>query len=172
MYDEILGEARQHKVTNEWFSKRLADAERSRAALYPQVQEKIRAQEAEEQRQAKAKALRDEAERQAAQAKSEPKKLTYEEELEEKVKAGIPLADYERREFHEIVQKRLDETMRKINAPIFSYNTRTGELKIDTHQHNDYPDHSEMERMRAIGKKQNPTLSEIEEYNSIKKRTE
>jgi hypothetical protein len=51
VYDEVLAGAKQHKITDERLSKKLADAESSRTALYQQAQEKMRAQEAERQRQ-------------------------------------------------------------------------------------------------------------------------
>jgi hypothetical protein len=50
IYDEILAEAKQHKLTNELLSKKIAVAEKSQGALYQKVQEKIRVDEAERKR--------------------------------------------------------------------------------------------------------------------------
>ncbi len=57
-YDEVLKEAKKHKVTDEQFSKRLAVAEKAQAAVYPKVQDKLRAEEAEKQRLAQVEAER------------------------------------------------------------------------------------------------------------------
>jgi hypothetical protein len=56
LYDELLKEAQQHKVTDERFLKRLASAEKSRSTLYPKVEKQMRAEEAEKQRQAEEEA--------------------------------------------------------------------------------------------------------------------
>ena len=50
IYDEVLKEAQQHKVTDVQFSTKLAGTGKSRTALYPKVEAQIRAGEAEKQR--------------------------------------------------------------------------------------------------------------------------
>lgn len=49
-YDEVLNETKQHKITDAFFLKLLANAEKSRTVLYPKVQEQIQAEEAEKQK--------------------------------------------------------------------------------------------------------------------------
>jgi uncharacterized protein YbaR (Trm112 family) len=63
-YDEVLHETQQHKIAGEELSRKLAAAENSKTALYPKVQEKIRAEEAEKQRVAAEEAKRVAAEKQ------------------------------------------------------------------------------------------------------------
>jgi len=63
-YDEVLKEAKQHKIADSQFAQKLADAEKSRIALYPKVQEKIQAEEAEKRRLAEEEARRAAEERQ------------------------------------------------------------------------------------------------------------
>jgi chemotaxis protein histidine kinase CheA len=63
-YEEVLNESKKHKITDERFSKMLANAEKSRTALYPRVQDQIRAEEAEKQRRAQEEARLAEAEKQ------------------------------------------------------------------------------------------------------------
>jgi hypothetical protein len=58
IYDEVLKETSQHKIEDERFSKALADAEKSRCALHLKVQDQIRAEEAEGQRQTEKEAKR------------------------------------------------------------------------------------------------------------------
>lgn len=77
-YDEVLKEAEQHKVTDEQFLKKLAKAEKSRTALYQKVQEQIRAEEAEKQRQAEEEARRA-AEEQRRVAQQQERKRAAEE---------------------------------------------------------------------------------------------
>jgi len=57
-YDEVIKETKQHKIKEEQLAKRLANAEKSQAALYPKVQKKVRAEEAEKQRRVEEEARR------------------------------------------------------------------------------------------------------------------
>ena len=79
-YGDLLTEAKQHKLKDEQFIARLADAEKSRTAIYPIVQEKECAEEAERKRQA------DEQRREAADkerlAQEQRKKRAAEMEVE------------------------------------------------------------------------------------------
>jgi serine/threonine protein kinase len=65
MLDELLNEAKQHKITDEQFSKKLNDADLLRSALYSQVQARITAEESEKKRKqdAEAKRIADEKQR-------------------------------------------------------------------------------------------------------------
>ena len=56
VYDEVLREASQHKVTGEMLSEQLAAAEISKTAVYAKVKDKIQAEEAEKQRLAQEEA--------------------------------------------------------------------------------------------------------------------
>lgn len=67
-YDEVLKEVKQHKITDEQFAQKLANAEKARTALYPKVQEKIQAEEAEKQRLAQEEARRAEEEKRIKEA--------------------------------------------------------------------------------------------------------
>lgn len=58
IYDAVLKESQQHKVTDEIFVAELANARAAQAAIYPKVQSALRAEEAEKQRQAEEKARR------------------------------------------------------------------------------------------------------------------
>ncbi len=58
IYDEVLKEAKQHKVTDEQFAQKLANAEKSQAAAHQKVQKNIRAEEGEKQRLAEEEAKR------------------------------------------------------------------------------------------------------------------
>ena len=65
-YDEVLKEVTQHKIKDDQFAKKLANAENSKASLYPKVQEQIRVEEAENQRRVAEEARQAAAERQCA----------------------------------------------------------------------------------------------------------
>ena len=78
IYDEVLKEAQQHKITDEQFLKKLADAENSRTVLYQKVEAKIRAEEAEKQRLVDEEARRAAAEKQRV-AEGEARKRAAEE---------------------------------------------------------------------------------------------
>ena len=71
LYDEVLNEAKQHRIRDEEFARKLASAEESRTVAYQRVLDRQRAEEAEMQRLA-------EAERRAAAA--EKQRLAEEEE--------------------------------------------------------------------------------------------
>ncbi len=87
-YDEVLKEAQQHKVKDELLTRKLADAEKSRAALYPQVQDKIRAEEAEKQRRA---------EEEAERAADEKQRVAEEEAQKRAAEEAQRLAEEKRR---------------------------------------------------------------------------
>jgi hypothetical protein len=84
VYDDVLTEAKQHKVTDEGFSRALASAEKARSALYPKVQDKIRAEEAEKQRR--------EAE-EAKRVNEEKQRIAEQEERRQKAEADRKLAE-------------------------------------------------------------------------------
>lgn len=79
-YDEVLKEAKPHKITDEQFGQKLASAEKARTALYPKVQEKTQAEEAEKRRLAEEKAKREAAERDRIAAEKERKRAAEEAE--------------------------------------------------------------------------------------------
>jgi hypothetical protein len=81
IYEDVLNETKKHKLKDEQFISRLANAEKSRSAIYPVVQEKKRAEEAERPRQADEQARREAAE-QDRLAKEERKKRAAEIEAE------------------------------------------------------------------------------------------
>jgi hypothetical protein len=88
-YDELLQEAKPHKITDERFAQQLADAEKSRMALYPKVQEKIQVEEAEKRRLAEEKARRAAEEKQRIAEEENRKKAALESQkvAEEKRRA-------------------------------------------------------------------------------------
>ena len=63
IYDETLQEAKTHEITNERLSRTLAQAQKARNELHEQVQESIRAEKIEKQRQAEQEQQRLAAER-------------------------------------------------------------------------------------------------------------
>jgi len=69
-YDEVLNEAKLHKITGELFAKKLADAEDSRTAANQEVQKRTRSKEVERQRRA---------EEEAHQVAAEKRRLAEEE---------------------------------------------------------------------------------------------
>jgi hypothetical protein len=90
IYDAVLNESRKHNLKDEEFVKRLGGAEKSRTVLYQKVQAKIRAEEAEKERQADAQAQREIAdkerlakEEQLKQAAEESQRLAEENRLAE-----------------------------------------------------------------------------------------
>jgi hypothetical protein len=91
-YDEVLKEARQHKVTDEQLSEKLSNAENARTACFEKLQDEIRAEEAEKQRRAEQEARRVAAEELARQvakqkeheAKKEAARIARQREEEEK----------------------------------------------------------------------------------------
>jgi hypothetical protein len=78
IYDEVLKETRDHKLKNDEFMQRLAEADKSRTVLHQQVQAKIQAEEAERQRQAELQLRQEAAEKQRI-AQEERRKLAVEE---------------------------------------------------------------------------------------------
>ncbi len=83
-YDEVLKEAKKHKITDEQFAQKLGNAEKARTALYPKVQEQIQAEEAERRR------LTDEEARRVAEekeriAQQDARKLALEKRVQEAV---------------------------------------------------------------------------------------
>jgi len=88
IYDEVLKEARQHKITDEGFSAKLAAAEEARAALHKKVEEELRAEEAEKQRQA---------EQRARLAAEENKRLAEEAAKKRAVEEAQRVAEEERK---------------------------------------------------------------------------
>ncbi|MBN1912691.1 MAG: DUF4339 domain-containing protein [Pirellulales bacterium] len=98
IYDELLKEAKQHKIKDELFAQRLADAEKSRAALYPKVQEKIRAAQAEKQRLAQ---------EEARQAAEEKQRVAEEENRKKAALEAQKIAEEKRR----AEEKRLKEVV-------------------------------------------------------------
>ena len=84
IYDEVLKEAQQHKITDERFSAELAAAEEARAALHKKVEEELRAEEAEKQRQA---------EEEARRAAEEKKRLAEEAAKERAAKEAQRIAE-------------------------------------------------------------------------------
>ena len=90
-YDEVLKEAKQHKIKDEQFATKLANAEKSQTNLYPKVQETVRAEEAEKRRQAEEEAKRVAEEKQRI-AEDEERKRTAEEKTraeEKRLKEAI-----------------------------------------------------------------------------------
>ena len=78
IYDAILKEAKKHKLTNEHLLTELVNAEKSRTAMYQIVQDQLRAEEVEKQRQAEVEAKRAAEEKQRV-AEEEKKRRAAEE---------------------------------------------------------------------------------------------
>ncbi|MGA2032168.1 MAG: hypothetical protein ABSG68_07935 [Thermoguttaceae bacterium] len=93
-YDEVLKEAEHHKINSQQFAKKLADAEASRTALYPKVQDQIRAEEAEKQRQADEEARRAAAEKQRLAQAEEEKRAADEKSRAEQERQKTAIAAY------------------------------------------------------------------------------
>lgn len=93
-YDELLKEAKQHKITDERFAQQLADAEKSRTALYPRVQEKIQAEQAEKQRLAQEEARRAAEEKQRAAEEEERGQAAEKKKREEEERIKEAIAAY------------------------------------------------------------------------------
>ncbi len=112
-YDEVLREAKQHKIKEELFVRKLADAEKSRVAANQKVQEQIRAEEAEKQRLAVQKQrLAEEAGRRAA---AEKQRVAEEEKQKLAAAAAQRIAEERQR----VAKKRQEEeaTHRKVALP-------------------------------------------------------
>jgi len=84
IYDAVLKEAKQHKTTD-LLSNKLASAEKARTGLYPKVEDKIRAEEAEKKRVAEEKSRRanEEKQRIAEQKLAEQRAGNRKSELKE-----------------------------------------------------------------------------------------
>jgi hypothetical protein len=140
-YDEVLNEAKKHVVTDSQLSGKLANAEKSRAALYPIVQEKIRAEEAEKKRLAEEEARRANEEKQRV-AKEEERKHAAEEVR--RIAAEKQRAEEERRKeavaaYRNAPQsaKNILTTLKKLNIKIgigINYQTYSADIE------NVYPD--------------------------------
>jgi len=87
IYDDVLKEAKQHTITDEQLAQKLANAEKSRTATHQKLQEKLRAADAEKQRQA-------EEDRRAAAA--EEQRLAEEEERKRAAEEAQRIAEEKR----------------------------------------------------------------------------
>jgi hypothetical protein len=118
-YDEVLKEAKQHKVADSQFAQRLADAEKARTALYPKVQEKLQAEEAEKRRLAEEEARR----------AAEEKQRVVEEENRKKEALKVQKVAEEKRRAEE---KRLKEVIAAYpNAPQSARNALNAVKKVE-----------------------------------------
>ena len=129
-YDEVLNEVKQHKIKDEQFAKKLANAENSRTSLYPKVQENIHAEEAEKQRLAEEEAKRATEEKQRfAQEEehkraAEAKKRVEEERLKEAIAAYRDVPQSARNALNAV--KKL-EARTEVGMSYKDYSTAVGE---------------------------------------------
>ena len=102
-YDEVLKEARQHKIGDAELARKLASAEQSRGTLYQKVQDKIRAEEAGKQRRVEEEARLAAAEKQrrveeeARRAAAEKQRIAAEAEQKRAATEAQGLAEEKQR---------------------------------------------------------------------------
>jgi hypothetical protein len=93
-YDEVLKEAKRHKITSELFAQKIADAEKSKTALYPKVQKKIKADEAEQRRLAEEESRHATEEKQRIAQEKEHQRVAEEKKREEEKRLKDAIAEY------------------------------------------------------------------------------